>query len=443
MVNTNHLVASELNNRFETDLFPENEDDNIGDPYCNENSRDRYFDVADTEALFNEDHLQDFFCMNINIRGLNVIKNYIQLVALVESLPKKPHVIAVNEIFARENEEGAFTNLDGYRYLPNCRKEYAQGGVALYIKDDLKFSQRHDLTILEEKYFESIFVDLHVKPHPITIGTVYRSPDESISSNNKFLHHLRNSLRILDRKKNPCFIMGDMNYDLLDLDSQAEDLFKDEMFSFYFYPLINHPTRIADTSATCIDHIWTNVRDRPITSGIFTDKIADHLATFQLSDLGDILKNDKTNNFLSSADLKKITAILSQININDVISNSSIDEAVEIITAYIFQAIKSVEKPRKPTKKRDKWYDKSLHKLKLRASKLYKKYISDRTYQNKHEYNRAKNIYFYELKSKRDSHFKALFDKFKNNMKSTWRTINKLMGRVNKTSTISSSLVPK
>ena len=290
---------------------------------------------------------------------------------------------------------------------------------------------------MDEKYFESIFVDLHVKPQPVTVGTIYRSPDEITSSHIKFLHHLQNTLSIIDHKKNPCFIMGDMNFDLLDLDSQAEDLFKDEMFSHYFYPVINHPTRITDTSATCIDHIWTNVRDRPITSGIFTDKIADHLPTFQVSDIGDISEKNETNAFLTPRDLDKITTILSKIDINHAISNMRLDESVEIITDCIFQAINTVEKSRRPLKKRDKWYDKPLHKLKIKVNNLYKKYITDRSSSNKRGYNRAKNQYFFELNKKRDSHYKILFDKYRNNMKSTWQLINKLMGRSKKSSNIS------
>ena len=104
-------------------------------------------------------------------------------------------------------------------------KDYDCGGVALYIKDGINFSLRHDLTIMDEKFFESIFVDLHFKSHSVTVGTIYRTPDETILSQNRFLHHLRKTLGILDRKKLHCFIMGDMNYDLLDLDSSSEDLF--------------------------------------------------------------------------------------------------------------------------------------------------------------------------------------------------------------------------
>ena len=139
--------------------------------------------------------------MCIKIRVLNITKKYIRLVALIESLPKKPDIIAVNEIFARDNEDGPFNNLDGYKYVPNCRKDHAQGGVALYIKYGINFSLRLDLSIMDEQFFESIFVDLHFKSQSVTIGTIYRSPDETISSQNRFLHHLRKTLNIIDRNK--------------------------------------------------------------------------------------------------------------------------------------------------------------------------------------------------------------------------------------------------
>ena len=40
---------------------------------------DRYFDVNDTESLFEENDENNFFCMKINIRGLNINKNFIKL----------------------------------------------------------------------------------------------------------------------------------------------------------------------------------------------------------------------------------------------------------------------------------------------------------------------------------------------------------------------------
>ena len=57
------------------------------------------------------------------------------------------------------------------------------------------------------------------------------------------------------------------------------------MFDNSFYPHINQPTRITATSATCIDHIWSNVFDRDVVCGIISETIADHMITFQCSDI--------------------------------------------------------------------------------------------------------------------------------------------------------------
>ena len=437
-LNTPHFSASSLNNRFHLNVeCAPTEDDSFEGIYCFENSRDCYFDTQDFEPLFEREQSSNiFFSLFLNIHGLNVMKHFVGLVALIESLPKKPHLIAINETCLKENEEGPFNNIDGYKFISNSRSVNIHGGVALYIQDNIKFTIRHDLKIMDEKIYESLFVDLKFNRRPVTVGTIYRVPDDRIANNNKFLHHLNNALRILHSKQTRCFLMGDMNFDLLDLDSQAEDLFKDEMFAYSFYPIINHPTRITDTSGTCIDHVWTNITDRPITSGIITDKIADHLPVFQLSDLGEISKKDHNHASLNPRDLIKLEEALSKIDINEAISNSGIDESLEVITTHIFQAIYSIKKSKKPNTKRDKWYDKALHKLKIKANRLHKKFLADRSDTNKRAYNQANNHFFFELYKKRDLFYKNLFIKYKNNMKSTWQVINKLLGKTKRSTGI-------
>lgn len=46
------------------------------------------------------------------------------------------------------------------------------------------------------------------------------------------------------------------------------------LYSFMFYPTIIKPTRVTKTSATIIDHIWTNNLEAYQSSGI---NISDHL----------------------------------------------------------------------------------------------------------------------------------------------------------------------
>ena len=435
-----HIPASTLNSKFGLDS-PSSEhtdDEDPTDTYYHENSNARYYDTEEIETLLSQsDEKSNFFTMCINLRGLNVTKNFVGLVALIESLPKKPHIIAINETFIRENEAGPFNDIDGYKLIPNCRKDLEQGGVALYVQKNIKnVTIRDDLTVMDEKIFESLFIDITIDQKPLTVGTIYRSPIELVANHNAFLHHLKNTLNIIDRKNIPCFIMGDMNYDLLDLDSPAEDLFKDEMFSYSFYPLINHPTRVTDSSATIIDHIWTNVVDRPIKSGILTDKIADHLPVLQISNLGKVDTEDQKRSSLSEKELKKLNGLLSRINVLEAIAGCDIDTSLEIITKLIFQTIYTIKIARRPERKRDKWYDYSLHKLKIKSDRLHKKYLANRTNTNKLKYNHVKNKYYFEINHKRDRFYKNLFDKYKKDMKSTWKVINKLLGKTKSSTNI-------
>ena len=56
------------------------------------------------------------------------------------------------------------------------------------------------------------------------------------------------------------------------------------MFSHYFMPLINRPTRITSHSATAIDNIFVNstLETNQFLNGILLSDVSDHLAIFTL-----------------------------------------------------------------------------------------------------------------------------------------------------------------
>ena len=116
------MTANQLNQMFNTDNLQ-----NVGtdeeENFHYQNVNDKYYEVTEVNDMIPVDNnLNDFFTMCINIRGLNIPKNYIQLEAITQLLENRPHMIAINETFLREGEEGAFNNLDGYKLKTNCRK---------------------------------------------------------------------------------------------------------------------------------------------------------------------------------------------------------------------------------------------------------------------------------------------------------------------------------
>ena len=153
---------------------------------------------------------------------------------------------------------GPYKNIDGYNFISNCRQKCICGGVAFYIKDTLEFTLCDELTIMKEKNFESIFINIQNKNDIIKCGTIYQSPLNDSESNIKFKSHLDECLKNI-KSCQKCFIFGDFNYDLAKTvkNSHVSD-FTEIMLNHCFYSLINKPTRISQVSATVLDHIWTN-----------------------------------------------------------------------------------------------------------------------------------------------------------------------------------------
>ena len=71
------------------------------------------------------------------------------------------------------------------------------------------------------------------------------------------------------------------------------------MHENYYFPVINKPTRFSDSSATVIDHIWTNLHSHQIKLGAILDPLSDHLPVYICIDFTKHgLSNPKQKRFL-------------------------------------------------------------------------------------------------------------------------------------------------
>ena len=135
---------------------------------------------------------------------------------------------------------------------------------------DWIFTIRPELTIMKEKSFESIFIDLKFKNIIVTCGVIYRSPLTNSELFSEFTDNLSSTLSKLNINNSKCYLMGDFNIDLLARKSHYTEAYNDIMFSNNFYPLINKPTRVTTSRCSAIDHIWTNITGARIQSAILT-----------------------------------------------------------------------------------------------------------------------------------------------------------------------------
>lgn len=448
------LDADYLNDLFFSIDESDESGDDDGDNDCEFGMKisNQYLNSHNVKELKfgDSNNLSGFMTLNINIRSIANFKNYSKLEAMVSSFDCKPHIIGINETWIKPETSGHYKSLEGYHFLSNNRTQGTGGGVGLYIRNDVSYFPRPDLTVMREKIFESIFVDIKLEGKFLTCGTIYRSPLLDGSSNSEFRQNLDNLLRKIN-KNNYSYIMGDFNYNLL-LESDSDiDSFIDIMHSFSYYSLINRPTHITKNSATCIDHIWTNVCDKRINCAIISECPADHLPVVQCSLLEKHISN-QFESLLRKFNEKNMENFLYKMNDTDMSHlldiqdpDTCFNKFFEIFSA-IFETCFPVEKSSRKNCKYKPWYDQELKKLNIAKQKLYKKLIKTNdtgsTSNCRMKYNKCRNLYDRCLLARKSQYYKLQFIRHKNNIRAVWKSINELLGRTkNKNCTSSVEMV--
>ena len=406
----------------------------------NNNVDDRLFDSCSQyintsnihDIAINHNFTNQFLGMSVNMRSLVNTANFTKLEALIFSLPRKPDIIAITETWITPLNSSPYNNLDNYILVQNPRKNLKGGGVAFYIKNNLQFTVIDELSIMNEKVFESIFVKIELKHDTITCGTIYRSPMTDSNSNQQFISNLSSVISHL-KPNTKCFICGDFNYDLLQAENKYTSKFIETMFDHCFYSMINKPTRITSSSATVLDHVWTNIYSYVIKAKIPLHPISDHLPlikcfeAYQHKNIHNskirIFNPENINNFHNTLDSTFDTEI--------VLRESDPNLAYELFINHyykVFDPCFPLTNPR-PKTHSNNWFDKDLQVLMYEKEKLFKKYVNKKTLTAKVKYNKARNLYYHTIQQKKKLHYSSLFDKLKNNLKQTWKTLNKLLGR--------------
>ena len=129
------------------------------------------------------------------------------------------------------------TDLHGYQFLSQPSLSNA-GGVAFYINNNLNFSTRPEFTTTTDD-FEALWSDeVHHNFHSnLVCGIIHRHPNGDLE---RFIEYLSSTTDRINQENKTCIIMGDLNIDLLKLESySATDSFLNTLGSYFFQPYIN------------------------------------------------------------------------------------------------------------------------------------------------------------------------------------------------------------
>jgi hypothetical protein len=186
-------------------------------------------------------------------------------------------ILAINETKIDSSILNAEIHIDNYTIVRFDRNRFG-GGVALYIKNNIPYTERKDLV---PDYLEMTCVEItrqHSKP--LLIATWYRPPNSELDIFTNFELFLFKC----DMENKELFLVGDLNCDVNKLapDSQTHKL--QNLCSLYqLTQVINEPTRITETTSTLIDLILTNKPEYISTVGVLHLGISDHSLLYAVS----------------------------------------------------------------------------------------------------------------------------------------------------------------
>ena len=179
-----------------------------------------------------------------------------------------------------------------------------KGGVCIYIRENIVCRERDDLSIMKD-HLETVFIECLLMEKTVIVGMIYRRPETSVD---RFMEDL---VTMLNKIRGPCILMGDFNLNLLNVANNIKvQNFINVMRQFSFYPTVTKPTRVANNSATLIDHIWLNFDvDSDGSSNIIFTGITDHFPVTLKLPTG---QNNAGNSLHIVVQVKTVTIFLSK-----------------------------------------------------------------------------------------------------------------------------------
>ena len=280
--------------------------------------------------------------------------------------------------------------------------------------------------------------EIQVNNTNITILNIYRSPS---NLNDTFLSKFEN---IIEKAKSKlCYVLGDMNYNLINMDKHTPTNEYFNLTAASFKPLITKPTRISDTNETLIDHIWTNNLSNATAhkSHIILTDVSDHLPCITTTKNPDHqIKGYMyiTKRLINDTNRQKFTKKISKIK-DILLFQASNRSETKLETRYnnYFNQVSAIYNECFPltTKKihsktlSKPWITTQVKKLIDKKNKLFSIKNKNKTDRNKKRYKIAKKHVEKVIKEEKNKYYKNLLENTNNNIKQKWEAIRLIINR--------------
>ena len=420
------------NNNKNTDKYLDNIDPDL--QYLCNDTCDYTYNTEDIKTNSSE----GLTMMTFNIRSIK--KNFDNFVNLLSKLNSKIHIVCLTETWLTELDNTNDFKLDGYHIpLVQNRPNNQCGGVMTYIHQDINTHKLVKNMSFCDDFNHCLSTEIQINNKKTTILNIYRSPS---NSNETFLKKLETIIE--KTKSKPCYILGDLNYNLINIDKHAPtNEYYNMLTAASFKPLITKPTRITDRNETLIDHIWTNNLQNTIMnkSYIILTDITDHLPCinvvkhpdFRIKGYKHITKRmvNQNNREKFTKEINKIKHILafqatnkSEPNLETRYNNyfdqitTVYNKCFPLITKKVHSKILS-----KP------WITTEIKKLIDKKNKYFSIKNKHKTDKNQQNYKTAKKKVETAINAEKKMYFHKILVNTNNNIKQKWDAIRLMINR--------------
>lgn len=408
--------------------------------------KSQYFDINDFGKLTSDIPMSNSLSiMNTNARSL--VKHFAEYQITVNSLYNKNFkyfdILSFTETWLDESLEN-LVNLDGYTSVFKHKKTMKEGGgIAIYVNRNLNFFVRQDIIVPVDKQhlFDCLFVEIkqnNPQSRNIILGVIYRSP--SFNSQNEFITCMDHLLSSVSSENKELVIVGDVNIDLLKYKQHIKtNEYLDMLLCNGLLPAITLPTRVTHACATLIDHVFIKNTSEYHSAGTLTTDISDHFINF-IFIKNQIMNKSKpsyvTYRSFSKDKVKKLSQDLKHQNWNDILCCNDVNLAYNKFLS-IYQNLIEKHMPLKKVRfnpkkhKINSWITKGLLtsiKTKDRLfNKLKRTSSLDRYNILKEKYTNYRNKLNSLIRVAKKLYWDNQFQCCKNDIKETWKNINKII----------------
>lgn len=356
-------------------------------------------------------------------------ENFDLMLFELSKLDALPICIVLTETWIYSNEISNYS-IDGYNCYDNCNDSYRSGGIAVYIKSGVEVTRFNKLTLVSA---DGIKINFEINKCKFCLVAFYRLSSLPASV---YVNELKDYLPSV--KDENLLYAGDINIDILKINAITDE-YNFTLASFGLKSLVNEPTRLFESSVSCIDHLF--VRFGKMTENICPThsvqhrNVTDHsLITLHITMplVSPEVANGPIN--YSQIDHNTLSELLAKETWANIYACTEANEAFGCFFNIFENLVSAATKPvvikgGNKAKSLKPWLNNTILGRIKKKNALYNKVINQ-PYNAKlsQYYKRYRNNLKKEIASAKTNYYQEIFNQARENNSGKWNIVNRLLG---------------